>query len=257
MTKQYEYHQYANIFAMLVNDDLNELAESIRANGLDNPIALYQGKILDGRNRYQACLLVGVVPNYVDFDGTDQEALDFSFRQNAERRHLTTSQRAMAAAKYADFQVGMNQHSGGSANLHTLNDASNKMDVSKRSTAAAKKVMKEASPEVVEAVEQGKMTVNAAHDALDLPKQEQTRIAQSEKPADELREHRIAKASKAKMVLNPVDCDGDLTLQQITHLFGSVRGVLSRGNEIDQETRNNLIKRMDCGIGNLQRMGEA
>ena len=45
-------HPYADKFPMLPEPELAELAESIRANGLRNPIVLTpDGLILDGRNR--------------------------------------------------------------------------------------------------------------------------------------------------------------------------------------------------------------
>ena len=54
-------HPYADKFPMLPEPELAELAESIRANGLRNPIVLTpDGLILDGRNRAAACERVGV-----------------------------------------------------------------------------------------------------------------------------------------------------------------------------------------------------
>ena len=48
-------HPYADKFPMLPEPELAELAESIRANGLRNPIVLTpDGLILDGRNRAAA-----------------------------------------------------------------------------------------------------------------------------------------------------------------------------------------------------------
>jgi ParB-like chromosome segregation protein Spo0J len=52
-------HPIAEIFPMISNDELRELAEDIRKNGMLEPITLFEGKILDGRNRFNAAKLVG------------------------------------------------------------------------------------------------------------------------------------------------------------------------------------------------------
>src|ERR1700677_873101 len=50
-----EFHPLAHIFPMLDDDELKTLAEDIKDKGLTEPITLYEGKVLDGRNRYRAC----------------------------------------------------------------------------------------------------------------------------------------------------------------------------------------------------------
>lgn len=53
-------HPYADKFPMLSEPELAELAESIRANGLRNPVVVTEdGLILDGRNRAAACERIG------------------------------------------------------------------------------------------------------------------------------------------------------------------------------------------------------
>jgi ParB-like chromosome segregation protein Spo0J len=47
-----EFHPIANVWPMLDDDALKALADDIRANGQSVPIVTYEGKILDGRNRY-------------------------------------------------------------------------------------------------------------------------------------------------------------------------------------------------------------
>ena len=90
-------HPYADKFPMLPEPELAELAESIRANGLRNPIVLTpDGLILDGRNRAAACERVGVAPTTTVYEGDD--LAEYVIDANSSRRHMTTGARAMATA---------------------------------------------------------------------------------------------------------------------------------------------------------------
>lgn len=99
MVMNLKSHRIASIFPPLEAKEIASLAEDIKANGLHHPIALFEGKILDGRNRYAACLKAGVKPMMVQWKGTVAEAIAFVWSENFQRRHLTASQ---AAACYVE-----------------------------------------------------------------------------------------------------------------------------------------------------------
>ena len=63
----YEIHPYCAFIPEIDETVLDELAENIKTQGLNDPIVLYGGKILDGRSRYTACKKIGVSPKFVDF----------------------------------------------------------------------------------------------------------------------------------------------------------------------------------------------
>jgi hypothetical protein len=90
-----KFHPFCLLFPRLGDEELQELAEDIRQNGLLNDIVLLGGKILDGRNRHEACRIAGVEPRFKEFEGDDPVAWVVS--QNLHRRHLTASQRAVVA----------------------------------------------------------------------------------------------------------------------------------------------------------------
>ena len=95
-------HPHAAIYPILPDDEMQELAESIKHNGLHQPIILgeYEGKIhvIDGRNRIAACKIIGVEPHHEMINGVDPVALIAD--SNISRRHMTRSQRSMAMAMH-------------------------------------------------------------------------------------------------------------------------------------------------------------
>jgi ParB-like chromosome segregation protein Spo0J len=92
------FHPLANLFPMMDDAALGELAGDIREHGLREAITTdAAGAILDGRNRYRACRLAGVEPRFEIFRGDDPVA--FVASRNLHRRHLTDDQRRMVAAK--------------------------------------------------------------------------------------------------------------------------------------------------------------
>lgn len=95
--RELEYHPIANIFPMESQDKLADLASDIKENGLLEPITLCDDKILDGRNRYEACRIAGCDFQTVVYDGDTPTA--FVTSKNLKRRHLTPSQAAAAAVE--------------------------------------------------------------------------------------------------------------------------------------------------------------
>ncbi|MCO5129388.1 MAG: ParB/RepB/Spo0J family partition protein [Xanthobacteraceae bacterium] len=82
------------------DEELNTLAEDIKANGLVHPIVVgkVDGKdvIIDGRNRLKACEIAGVEPSFTSIE--DRDPKEFILSVNVNRRHMSSGQRAMATA---------------------------------------------------------------------------------------------------------------------------------------------------------------
>ena len=100
---EYEFHEIAELFPMLSEEELQAQADDIKNNGLIHPILLFEGKILDGRNRYVACGMANVVARFDRFDGTFSEAMARVWSENIHRRDLTSSQRAAIAVSREDI----------------------------------------------------------------------------------------------------------------------------------------------------------
>jgi ParB-like chromosome segregation protein Spo0J len=92
-----EAHPAAELFPLMGEEELNDLVEDIRRFGLREPIVVYEGKILDGRNRWRACERLGVEPWTVEWSGVGGSPTQYVLSKNIHRRHLTPSQRAAIA----------------------------------------------------------------------------------------------------------------------------------------------------------------
>lgn len=172
-----QFHPYSEIFPLLTGADLEGLAADIKANGQREPIWLFDGKVLDGRNRFLACQKAGVRCAHRIYRGDDP--LGFVVSLNVSRRHLTESQRGMAAARIATLRQGIKP-----ANLpvSTQTTAAETFKVSERTVRSARKVIEHGSPELQRAVEAGEVSVSRAASVAALPTGEQ--LAAAKAPAD-------------------------------------------------------------------------
>ena len=192
-----DIHELANIFPMLDGEELKELCADIEKNGLAEPITVYEGKILDGRNRWTACQKLRIESKTIEYTGNDP--LAFVLSKNLHRRHLTTSQRAMIAERVATFGKGRPQKNTENS-VFSQKETAKQFKVSEDSIQQARKVRTKAVPEVAKAVETGKLPVSAAAKLADAPPEEQreaiARVERGEKrppTKQQLRRKTVAK----------------------------------------------------------------
>lgn len=94
----YQIHPAANVFPMMPDEALEELAQDIATHGQREPVVLFQGKVLDGRNRLRACQIAGVKPKFVHLDVKEVDSpTSYVVSLNLHRRMLSASQRAAIA----------------------------------------------------------------------------------------------------------------------------------------------------------------
>lgn len=98
-------HPVAELFPMMTDGEIDELAADIKANGQQVPIIVdADGLILDGRNRYEACRRAEVAPR-LQKAATDEDPLALVISLNVKRRSLRAGQKAIAAAEAWDHVV--------------------------------------------------------------------------------------------------------------------------------------------------------
>jgi ParB-like chromosome segregation protein Spo0J len=97
-----KFHPLADIFPLMEGEEFDALVEDIKANGLREPIKLFDGMILDGRNRYRACVELGYDPPYHDLTGKVDPRI-YVISANIHRRHLPPEQRRDLIVRFADW----------------------------------------------------------------------------------------------------------------------------------------------------------
>ncbi len=169
ITAKLESHPFAAVFPLMQGEEYERLKSDIEDNGLRHPIVLCDGKgewlILDGRNRYRACIELGIKPKTTTYDGKQDDLLRYVVSANISRRHLNESQRSIVAKKLAAM---------GGANLR---QAAALLNVSERSVDHASTVVSKGTPELVEAVERGDITVSRAAEIAQHKKAQQNDLA--------------------------------------------------------------------------------
>lgn len=101
MNVQFELHPLCTLFPRMAGAEFAALCADIKANGLRTPIVLHDGMILDGGNRYRACVETGVRMEFVEFGGSS--AVSFVLSSNLHRRHMTAGQQAAIVASAQDW----------------------------------------------------------------------------------------------------------------------------------------------------------
>ena len=94
----FDVHPAAAIFPLLTEDDFAALKEDIRQHGQMEDIAVFKGQILDGRNRYRACLELNIEAQWCEVEICD-DPIAYVLSHNLHRRHLSAYQRAEIVLK--------------------------------------------------------------------------------------------------------------------------------------------------------------
>jgi hypothetical protein len=201
-----EFHAVADLFPLMRGAAFEELAADIKKNGLREPILVDgDGRILDGRNRYRACLAAGVEPRFVEWQGEEPVA-ELALSLNLRRRHLNQSQRAMVAARLAKMmETEAIKRKGRRTDLaaelqpgrrrRSSSEAAAMINVSPRLVHYGISVLQHGCEELIAAVESGELGLTPASGLARLPKEEQAKAIAggARQAAAKIRQMRAAK----------------------------------------------------------------
>jgi len=169
-----KFHPVADIFPMIDSAAFEELKADIKKHGLREPIYLFQGKVIDGRNRLKACKELKIKPEFREWNG-EGNLIDFVISLNLHRRHLTESQRAMVAAKTANLKKGL--RADRSIELSkTQSEVAEIFKVSVPLIKRAKQVQRGGVPELQEKVKSGELSLNLATQISKMEREKQLEL---------------------------------------------------------------------------------
>jgi ParB-like chromosome segregation protein Spo0J len=178
-----QIHPAANIVPLLDGTAYEALKADISSHGQQMPIAVWQGRILDGRNRMRACEELSIRPKTAELTSLPGNSPTmYVLSANLHRRHLTRSQLAMVGAyarEHFDAEAKLRQARKTGANDvrgDARDIAGQAVGVSGKTIDYASKVLKAGVPELIAACEAGKLAVSRAAQLVELP-QEQQRMA--------------------------------------------------------------------------------
>lgn len=187
MTQKLKVHPFAATYPPMSETELEALTADIAERGLQRPIVLYQGQILDGRNRYAACEKAGIEPAFVEYEGDDPLGQVNSLNLS---RDLTAAQRAIVAARQwllngRDKKVGRpGKEETSQSGTFSVKDLAKRFRVSHTNISQARDLLAEA-PDLATAVDSCAMSLAAAHTQFQDRKRQ---AAQKEKDAKRVAE---------------------------------------------------------------------
>ncbi|CUJ80958.1 Uncharacterised protein [Achromobacter sp. 2789STDY5608628] len=190
----YRQHPLSAAFPAMSAAEFQALKDSVECIGVQNPITLFEGMVIDGWHRYSACVDLGMPCPERELPA-DVEPVDFVKAQNKERRHLSAgawalietelwqwrsigkpiSANSAPGAEYQDAE--RNSAPGAELAAKSAADMAASAGVSVRSIEQAKSVSRKAAPEIKDAVKAGALSLKDAAVVATLPQEEQAALA--------------------------------------------------------------------------------
>lgn len=178
----YQQHPLSAAFPAMSTEDFQGLKDSIENIGVQNPITIFEGMVVDGWNRYKAANELGMDCPSKELDAWI-DPVAFVRAQNKDRRHLPLSAWALIEVSLREWKPSHRPDKGelSSPLLASNQEMADAVGVTKRTIQQAKAVQSNATPEVIAAVKSGEIGLPKAAAIAKLPKEEQA--AAIHKPA--------------------------------------------------------------------------
>ncbi|MBS0339816.1 MAG: hypothetical protein JSS56_04775 [Proteobacteria bacterium] len=239
----YQQHPLSAAFPPMADDEYLALLDSITNIGVQNPITIYEGMVLDGWNRYRAATEVGYECPTEPLGDVDPR--DFVMAQNSARRSLTASQRALAAAACYQWKPVGNPLFRSTSELASQTAVAAAAKVSDTTLRQARTVLDHAVDEVKEAVRAGSIPVEAAAQVAKLPKDQQVDALRAPKPArfkDKPKKGAKADVIRAELKAADNKASADAAKGRVTELEEMV---VELGHQLEDALRQSAATQAD------------
>jgi hypothetical protein len=165
----YPLHPICEAFpAAMSGQEWEDFVADIEANGVKRPIILHEGQVIDGRRRMVAAAMTKQLLLYEEWNGQGSMA-DFVTSLNVHRRHETPESLDLIAARLMPFyedEARARMEAGTLASVDARGKASAKaaaaVGASQAGTERAARVIRRGVPELVEALQQGRLSTSRA-----------------------------------------------------------------------------------------------
>jgi DNA polymerase III delta prime subunit len=158
------FHPLSQVFPEVSPESFAALKLDVAERGVRVPVVIFEGLVLDGRSRWRAAQELGVRCPTLDYDGS-KPLLEVVSLNAIRRLDLTSSQRAMAAARIANLNEGRPTKTQ-SIDGVSEEKAARLLKVSVKSVERAKKVLGANRPDLIDAVSSGRMSVSRAANSI-------------------------------------------------------------------------------------------
>lgn len=173
LPETYVQHPLSAAFPRMTPEEFQELKDSIEVLGVQNPITLHDGMVIDGWHRYTAAREVGLPCPVVEL-AQDIDPREFVVAQNKARRHVTKAQLAIATTAVYQWKPHGDQRC--TLNVDRVKSTAEMASIAgvhPNSITQAKAVTAQAAPAVVEAVKRGELGLPKAAAIAKLPREQQ------------------------------------------------------------------------------------
>ena len=189
MSEELQLHALCEVFPEITGAEFDALVADIKANGQRETIKLYEGQVIDGRNRYRACLAAGIEPKFegISIDG---DIASYVLSLNLHRRHMTAAQAAAVVAAITDWSKANTRGGRRSTDeipeipLTTVADRAKASGTSERTQRTADTIAKQA-PELLTEVAKGTLSLAGAVAKINEGKPKSERQIEAEKAAED------------------------------------------------------------------------
>ena len=131
------------------------------------PLVLWNGKIIDGRNRYEACQELGIDEFEIEeFEGSEDEMVEHVVSLNMSRRQLTSGQKAVVGVELGVYREKLKGGATAEDGKRVIEIIADELGTNRQYLYDAEKLKKKDS-DLFDQVRRGELTLSAAMKTLE------------------------------------------------------------------------------------------